>query len=494
MNNPAAQISPNKVYKQVFMFVVLAVISLGIAFLTGHYGAKVGILLFVAISALPIAFAAISNLQFGLYLFIWYSYFLFFIGRLILPFTLPMGVGVELIEIMLLVGILISDIKRSKVDWSLFNNPVSYILLVSEVYSLLQFFNPNAVSLTAWMVSTRGIVFDVVLYFIMVRLLSSLSLIKKYTMFWVFLSFLAAMYGIYQEVFGYSEFEWRAIYSDGHTLGLIQNWGILRKFSFLSDVASFGILMAFSGVFCVVLALMDGFEWRKRVLLGIGGMLMLVSMSFSGTRTATAMVPAGILIFILMNINNRKGLILAALSIVGLVAILFGPFYGGVISRIRTTFQPKNDDSMNVREYNRKRIQPYIYAHPIGGGVYTTDGEGELYSPGHPLAGFPTDSGFLKTALTTGWIGLIINMSFYFMILYIGVTNFYAAKDPQVKALYGAYIALFFSLILGNYAQSAMGQKPIGQIVFSIFAIMPNLIKFDKPAAISEREKPHTTN
>lgn len=461
------------------MFFVLLLVSLVFAFLIGRHGVGIGIAISVLICGIPIALAIINNVQFGFQVFIIYAYFLFFIGRLILPYTLPMGLGIEIIEILILVGILIVDIKKSRIDWSLFNNPITYILAVSEVYNILQFFNPNATSLAAWGVSTRGIIFDMVMYFIVVRIFSSFSFTKKITLLWVTLSFIAAVYGIKQEVLGYADFEWRAIYSDKHTIGLIQNWGILRKFSIMCDVATFGIVMAYSGIFCGVLAMFEAFDWRKRLLLGIGSILMLISMSFSGTRTATAMVPAGFMIFILMNINNRRGLILLFISGFALVVVLFGPFYGGVITRIRTTFQPKNDDSMNVREYNRKRIQPYLRSHPIGGGVFTTDSEGEMYSPGHPLAGFATDSGFLKTALTTGWIGLIINMSLYFMVIYIGVKNFYRAKNPKIKALYGAYIALFFSLLLGNYAQSAMGQKPIGQIVFSIFAIMPNLIKFD---------------
>ena len=71
-------------------------------------------------------------------------------------------------------------------------------------------------------------------------------------------------------------------------------------------------------------------------------------------------------------------------------------------------------------------------------------------------------------------------MALYFAVISIGVKNFYLARDPIIKALYGAYIAAFFSLLVANYAQSAMGQKPTGLIVFSIFVIMPNLIKFDK--------------
>jgi cell division protein FtsW (lipid II flippase) len=223
---------------------------------------------------------------------------------------------------------------------------------------------------------------------------------------------------------------------------------------------------------------------KKRVVLAVSSLIMLVAMSFSGTRTATAMIPAGAFIYIIMNINDKRTILILAASIIAFCAILFGPFYGNTISRIRTAFQPSKDESMGVREYNRARAQPYIRSHPIGGGLNTTDGEGEVYSPGHQWAGFPTDGGFLKTALTIGWVGLIIQMTLYFVVLYIGIGHFYSAKDPLVKALYGAYIATFFSLMVANYAQSALGQKPTGLLVFSIFVLMPNLIKYQRKSIL----------
>jgi putative inorganic carbon (hco3(-)) transporter len=466
-------------YKSALMFGLLLMSSVLFAFLIANNGVMMGVLLTAIFIGIPILVKTVADVQFGLYVLVWYSYFLFLIGRLLLPVRLPMGLGMEVLEIALLVGVLVAEFKREKIDWTHFQNPITYIFLVLEVYNVLQFFNPNAVSLAGWLISTRGIVFDLVSYFVIIKIFTSLDIIKKFTKLWLFFALLAALYGFYQEIFGYQDFEWRDINSTPGTIYLIQNWGILRKFSFLSDVAAFGILMAICGIFCSVLAL-GPYHWSIRVVLIVSALLMFVAMSFSGTRTATAIVPVGFMMYAIMNINKKSTLIMVLIFAMGFIVILYGPFYGGVITRIRTTFQPSTDASMNVREYNRKRIQPYIHTHPIGGGVNTTDSEGEALSPGHPLAGFATDSGYLKTALTIGWVGLIIQMSLYFMIIATGIKNFYRARDSEIRALYAAYICLFFALLIANYAQSAMGQKPIGLIVFSIYAIMPNMIKFDK--------------
>lgn len=464
--------------KSILLFLLLMAGSLLLSLLVTQFGVGMGMALLALFICAPILLKVVADIEFGLYVLVWYSYFLFLIGRL-LPVRLPVGIGLEVLEIALLIGVLFVEFKREKVDWSPFNNPITYIFLVLEVYNVLQFFNPNATSLAGWFVSTRGIVFDLISYFIIVKVFSSLAIIKKFTKLWLFLSLLAALYAGYQEIFGYSDFEWRDIYSTPGAIDLIDNWGILRKFSFLADVASFGILMAISGVFCSVLAL-GPYRASIRLALVISALIMFVGMSFSGTRTATVIVPMGFLMYAIMNINKMSTLIMVLVFIMGMLVVLFGPFHGGIITRIRTAFEPGKDASMNVREYNRKRIQPYIHSHPIGGGVNTTDIEGERLSPGHPLAGFATDNGYLKTALTIGWIGLIILMTFYFMIIVTGIRNFYRAKDPEIKSLYAAYICFFFALLIANYPQKAMGQKPTALILFAIYTIMPNMIRFDK--------------
>lgn len=464
--------------KQVVLFLLLIAGSLLLAFLVAQFGIAMGFTLVVVFIGVPVLLRVITNIEFGLYVLVWYSYFLFLIGRL-LPVKLPVGVGLEVLEITLLLGILFVEFKREKTDWSSFHNPITYIFLGLVVYNILQFFNPNATSLAGWLVASRGIVFDLISYFIIVKIFTSLAIIKKFTKLWLFFSLLAALYACKQEIFGYADFEWRDIYSTPGTIDLIDNWGILRKFSFLSDVATFGILMAISGVFCSVLAL-GPYRPAVRVALICSALIMFVGMSFSGTRTATVIVPMGFLMYAILNINRKSTLIMVVVFSFGMLVILFGPFHGGIITRIRTAFEPGKDASMNVREYNRKRIQPYIHTHPIGGGVNTTDIEGERLSPGHPLAGFATDNGYLKTALTIGWIGLIIQMSLYFMVIAIGIKCFYKAKDPEIKALYAAYICLFFALLIANYPQKAMGQKPTALILFAIYTIMPNMIRYDK--------------
>ncbi len=465
-----------KKLKETVIFVTLLMTSIGLSFIISENGVFTGIVSIVLFVLAGLFVRTVIDLRFGFFLMITYGYFLFLLDRLF-PLPIPYGTGIEIIQCVMLVTILTQG--RNFVSWDLFRNPVTYWLLITEAYNVLQVFNPYAVSMSGWVYSTRGIIFTLILYFIVVIVLSDFSIVKKFTKYWLGLALLAGMYGIYQEIFGYSDFEWRSIYSNPQTYGLIAMWTGIRKFSFLSDVSAFGMLMAFAGIFCCVLAL-GPYKVHIRITLVVSAILMFIGMTYSGTRTATAMLPVGVVFYALMSINNIKTWIFLSAFVIILCAILFGPFYSGPFQRIKSTFQPSDDPSMQVRDKNRQRIQPYVLSHPIGGGVFTTGDIGHVYSPGHYLAGFQPDSGYLKTALERGWIGLILLLALYFVIMKEGLTNYYRSQDPEIRIFYAAYLCAFFSLTIANFAQASMTQKPIGLIVISIYALMPNMIKFER--------------
>jgi O-antigen ligase len=237
---------------------------------------------------------------------------------------------------------------------------------------------------------------------------------------------------------------------------------------------------------------------RGRIVLFSGVIFMLLSMAYTGTRTATAMIPAGIIMFGLLTITNKKTLVLLIISVMAYGILVYGPFYGSTARRLRSTFYPEHDASFNVRDYNRHRIQPYIYSHPIGGGLATVGVPGEEYSPHHPLAGFPPDNGYLATVLETGWIGLIIYLAEIFIILTLAVCNYYRAKDREIRNLYAGIIAFIFMWVVAQYGQSAIGRYTHNAIYTPVLALIVVLRYFDQKissdkalaAKIKEEYKP----
>ena len=210
----------------------------------------------------------------------------------------------------------------------------------------------------------------------------------------------------------------------------------------------------------------------KKIALLAGALCMVMGMAFSGTRTAYVMLPIGLAFYVLMTITSRRTMVFAAVAVLMGLGVFFGPFYGSTFSRIRTAFNPSEDASMQVREQNRDMIQPYMWSHPIGGGIGTVSVFGQKYHPGHVLAGFPPDSGYMLTVLETGYIGLFIALLLYFLTMVIGVKNYFRSRDPVIKNYYLAYMGAFFAITFGNIAQNAVSYPPADVINVCILVLM----------------------
>jgi hypothetical protein len=279
---------------------------------------------------------------------------------------------------------------------------------------------------------------------------------------------------------GLTGFEKAWLNASPDRMKLYMIWGKLRKFSMLSDPSIFGLFMGQSCLAVVMLA-MGPFKNSYRILMGVLALVMFISMSYSGTRTAMAMVAIGLAFFVVLTLRSRRTIMVAIGLVFAGVIVMVGPFYGGTVNRIRSTFNPSEDNSMLVRDNKRIRLQEYVLSHPIGGGLATTGRNGVTYSPGHFLAGgWDPDSGYLLTALEMGWIGLIIFQVFFFIVMVRGIKNYFALKDPLLKTLNLTYIVPFFALSVAHFTQDAMFQKPVNIIVIVTYALMIKIPTFEK--------------
>lgn len=256
--------------------------------------------------------------------------------------------------------------------------------------------------------------------------------------------------------------------------------GLLRKFSFLTDPAAFGIVCAAFGLLTLVFAI----RLRQTLLkycLFLASLILLLASTYSGTRTCNVMIMAGLVVYAIFTFNERRTYLLAATSFFIIMLLLMVPLPDHpVVHRIKSTFQGSKEASASARDINRHNIQPYIRSHPIGGGLNTSSNEGALYNPGHALAGFPPDSGYMKILLEQGWIGFAIHLLLYFLILKRGVDCFITAHDQTIKTIYLAFSVCLFSLIVGQYSQIAIAQYPLILFYYSSLAVLIKLINYDK--------------
>ena len=158
--------------------------------------------------------------------------------------------------------------------------------------------------------------------------------------------------------------------------------------------------------------------------------------------------------------------------------VFFAPIDNPSLNRMRSTFNTK-EESLTVRTYNRKSIQPYVYTHPIGGGVATSGVEGTRFNPNHPLAGFPPDSGLLKIALDMGWIGLGVTMLVFLWVLYQGIYYYFQMRNEEYKKYILAATCALFAVDITLYAQVTIGQMPTVFFIFGMMSIFKRLKEWD---------------
>ena len=438
--------------------------------------------------SLALCLVCLLSTEAGLYINIIYSFFISFFSRLFFQDIFPVGVITDVLILATLFSIFIKN-ENVKQDFRAFSKTrvITWILILF-IYITIEFFNPYAHSFDGWYQTFRKMLEAVLIIFISFSVFKDTRRIENFLKALLLLSTLTAIYGCIQQWHGLFEFEKSWVMADQTRFDLIFINGEFRKFSTMSDPTAFGIIMSS----CAVLFTVIGIEQKKftaKLVLFSCVILMLLAMSYSGTRTANAMVVAGLAMFILLTFNRKSTKLFTLLAGAVFLVLLYGPFYGNsTINRFRTTFKGSNDMSYEVRNMNRKFIQPYIYRHPIGGGLGTTGIMGLKYNPGHYLAGFPPDSGYLKTALETGWIGLAILCFLYFVVLKSGIRGFFAPANKKENFVFAACTSSIFSFYIADYAQDAIGQLTDLVVYYPMIAIILKLNYLNHTQKITKHE------
>jgi len=212
---------------------------------------------------------------------------------------------------------------------------------------------------------------------------------------------------------------------------------------------------------------------------------MIMSMLYSGTRTAYAMIPAGLLFFAILTARKNILITTGIFFLLGAI-IVFGPFKSlgplntNTLERLRSTFNPEEDPSFNVRAQKHEKIQPYILSHPIGGGLGSVGVWGQRFAPHSPLSKFNPDSGFVRVAVELGWIGLLLYLFLMFTVLRVGIQIYYRSNNALIKTYLAGLLTVLYSLIVANYPQQAITMFPTMVIFYIIIAIIVKFKNLEK--------------
>jgi hypothetical protein len=466
---------------QVIAFLFITSLFFAFGLIKGGIG--MGILLIAAFVGVVIVCGVVAYPKFGIATLFIAAYLLFIPMKMNINF--PLGTLLDILEYLLIVGFFVK--QKSDPNWKIFNDRLSYIILIWILYNFAEIANPASISVLAWVYTIRSTAVIILTYYIFVYQIRDKSFIRLMFKIWIFLAFIAALNAFKQEFFGFFEYERAWLYSDPVRVQLLFQDGHMRKFSIFSDPVAFAYNMASASTLCIAL-IFGPIKLYKKYILGFLAAFFLFTMLFSGTRGAFPLVPAALILLAVLK-YNKKVLVFGIIAGVFFTAMIFVPTSNGTIKRLQSAFRPNDDPSFMVRKNNQARIKPFIQTHPLGGGLGSTGTWGQRFAPGSMLANFPPDSGYVRVAVESGSIGIILLCSMVFIALLTGINNYYLIKDPVLKNYCLGMTMVVFVYNIGNYPQEAIVQYPSNIIFFFAIALINITAKIDRDQNLIAAQK-----
>ena len=440
----------NRIIKP-FPIALLVLISTGYLLVYWLIGQNLSVLLLALTILIPIIFLIFLFPDFGFLLTFFYSGFFFFLGKhFISKITdIPQGVFIDVLLLLVLISYIINGrFKTVNISWK---NPIVIILILYFCYLIALVGNPYG-SISGWLMGFRILLRQFITILLSIFLFSKKENLSLFIRIWFILAISSMLYGIYQYFFGIPSFELKYALSHEKFYKLNFINGRWRLWSFLNNSTDFGLFMSASGVFFLIYSLYHKNKFKKMLFI-FAGILMLVSSSFSGTRTAIAIAVLGIVFFVLFEIHSIKTISSIILGTGIFIFLVFGPINNPIINRVRSTFYPKNDASYQLREWKMKIARSYIYTHPIGGGLNSSENKP------YPLSYIYSspDSYYIGGFLQQGVIGMLFLFALFLATIIQGIKYL---KIYSYSYLIVALLSAFFILSISGYAQENMDQFP----------------------------------
>ena len=456
-------------WPKTILMIFLTLLGIGATYVGGF---KLAILLLLACIAVPPVLAVVWKTQIGIYILITAAFFLS-VGLRLIP-QVPIGMSIDLLILLMVIGkVFRMQFNR---DWSPMKSPMTLIIMIWVCYNISEIANPWAASRAAFFYVIRPAVGYLMLYFMIWDTMKSIKEINYVFNYVLFLGWIAALWGIYQFMFGYLGWEMAHVIRTD-TVHLVFNEGRWRSFGPIGSPAQYGILMATMACLAGNSFLYAKGSVRKWIL-GILFLFYLMAMVYSGTRSSFVILP--IFYFVKVMISKNKWMYASIVAaIIGMVILAKVPTSNYQIQRIQSIFNASEDKSYQVRAQNRKMIAPWILKHPIGGGLGSTGVWGQRFSPGTFLANFPPDSGLVRVAVELGWIGLIIFLCVYGFAIVKGSKGFWEMKGSKNKDKVESIVCVLPALLLVEWGQEVAGVFPMSLLFWVLLAILFTTLRYN---------------
>lgn len=390
----------------------------------------------------------------------------------------PVGLA---LDGLLALTLLSTVLNGKRMAWHRLNNPTFYLLILWLVYTLLEYFNPDAPSKQGWIYHIRAMSMN---WFFLALIVFVIPIPRKdiYRLLgiWLFWSVLAAFWAFKQQYIGLEPAEQRWLAEGAERTHIL--WGQLRSFSFYSDAGQFGSEMAGVTLLCIIF-FFETNRWLYRIGFVIIGLIVFWGFAVAGTRSALFAILAGYPVYLFL---MRKPLPILRGIAVGIPILLLLMFThigdsNYQIYRMRTALHPMEDASFIVRLENQAKLRAFLKDLPFGAGIGSSTGAGQRFSPNHFASQIPTDSWYVQIWIETGVVGLSLYLFMIAGILLTGTLKIWQLRDPKLQLLLIALLAEFTGIALVSYSNPILGQFPTSTLLFINSVLFSTGERWDTP-------------
>ncbi|MFZ4398964.1 MAG: O-antigen ligase family protein [Bacteroidales bacterium] len=394
----------------------------------------------------------------------------------------PFGLLIDGFLVLSIISLLFKSYSINKPDYSMLNNNVMYFSAIWFLFLVLELLNPEVNSRAAWFFFMRGMgLYMLLCVFLVLMVFNTPKHLEKFLMLWAILSFLGILKGLGQKFFGLDHWEQHWLTTEGFVTHFV--FGKLRIFSFYSDAGQFGASQAHTGVVFLIIALNSKKSFKKYFFLLVA-LLGFWGMSIAGTRGAMAVPLAGFFLYIVLQ-KNVKFIVVGFILLLSIVIFFKFTTIGqgnDQIRRMRSAFDTE-DNSLNVRLDNQKKLSKYLASRPFGGGVGNAGAKALRFAPNSFLANVPTDSWFVHVWAETGIVGLYLHFFIIFFILGKGsYIVMFKIKDEDLRIKMIALLSGYVGIIAASYGNEVISGLPTAFLTYPsiVFVFMADHLEKQK--------------
>jgi len=389
----------------------------------------------------------------------------------------PIGLTIDVLLVITWVVVFLKGFKN--VDWTLKNNSLTACWAIWMVYCVIELFNPEVVSSTAWFYAVRSLaLYNFLLIPLIFLICNQKRDYKVFINIWFIAAILLSIYGIKQFIYGVDR--WEMAWLNAGAIRTHMLWGRLRVFSFLCDAGQFGVFQAQAGTTALIFALKETNK-KKLIFYLITSFFSFYGMIISGTRGVLAVPIIGLCLYLVFSKNLKIILGVGLLGALILYQLAFTMRLNkyAPIARMRTAFD-QNDPSFQVRKSNREKLDVYLETRPYGGGIGSAGSWGYRFSPDTFLAQFQTDGGYVRIKAETGIVGLTIYLAILILIIIrMGWIVWHQKKGILSNQMIGLTCGVA-GVYVANWGNSYSGQIPSCLIIMFCMAYVYMSPKWDK--------------